>query len=95
MLLSDEDWCEAKHLVTVLEAFDIATTIMSSQTKVTLSMVRPLIFKIVHNFLENTSADSALVAEIKRTIKKGLQVRFLEKTSTSNGEPSCALLAEM
>lgn len=94
MYLSEEDWLEMKNLVPVLEAFDVATTLMSSESKVTLSMVRQLIFKIKQNFLQILPLDSDLIKKFKETVKNQLQVRFLEKTS-SNVEPTCALLAQI
>ncbi|XP_036338534.1 zinc finger BED domain-containing protein DAYSLEEPER-like [Rhagoletis pomonella] len=64
-------------------------------SRVTLSMVRPIIYRLKENFLKGKPTDSVLIKNFKETAVRELQDRFLNKTSTANFEPTCVLLAEI
>ena len=73
--LTDNQWSMAKSLLTVLEAVDTVTTLLSGEKYSTLSLALPLMFGL-RDSLEITKNDPTVVSTIKRRLKEQLTGRF-------------------
>ena len=94
--LTNSDWINIQILVDVLKPFDEATTLMSAEKSVTISLVWPLIHNIRTNFLAQQDTDSTLIKKFKSTVSSQLSSRILAKTKVQvDGFVPCALLAEI
>ena len=70
------DWTLIEQLVEILKPFQIATEVMSGDKYPTVSIVKPLLYKLCENTLSLNDSDSSTVKAVKQSIKKDLQSRY-------------------
>lgn len=76
--LNEESWATMEKFVTILEPFEKATTLLSAEEYVTLSMAKPLMASLVTNFLV-ISEDDLLCEPVnlfKTTVTEEINRRF-------------------
>jgi len=62
------DWMTIETLVTLLKPLQIITTVLSSEKHSPLSMVRPLIFKLIEKYLKIKENDDEISLKFKQTV---------------------------
>ena len=93
--MTSRNWKDLEDLTVIMKPFDVATTLMSSETKVTILMMRPVTHKIMNNFLTPQTHDSKLIGGFKKTLMYTLKRRFIEKTHPKKDEKiHCSLPAQ-
>lgn len=70
------DWMNIETLVTLLKPLQIITTVLSSEKHSPVSMVRPLIFKIIEQHLKIKENDNEISLHFKQTVIEQLTERF-------------------
>jgi len=70
------DWMNIETLVTLLKPLQIITTVLSSEKYSPVSMVRPLIFKLIENHLKIKETDNEISLHFKQTVIKELIERL-------------------
>ena len=63
--LHDDYWNNIQHLTEQLKPFEIGAVILSSKETFSFSMIRPVTFEIVKNFLRVKADDSTLIKNFK------------------------------
>ena len=93
--LSPDDWNNIEWLINLLEPFNMAAILMSPGQIFTISMIRPLMHRIIKHFLEIKDDDSLLIKNFKE--KVGLELtKFLDETTlTEEGDVPCTLISEI
>ncbi|XP_026479337.1 zinc finger BED domain-containing protein 1-like [Ctenocephalides felis] len=78
LALTTEEWYSIKSVTEILKPFEISTTVLCSEQKLTLSIIRPLMTAIINNFLDKlTDLDTAKLRRFKNIIKRQITERFL------------------
>ncbi|XP_065891713.1 E3 SUMO-protein ligase ZBED1-like [Dysidea avara] len=72
LMLESGDWEVVEMLVELLKPFQQATTVMGAVRYPTLSIVKPLLYKLLTKTLKITQGDSATSKAVKQEIKKDL-----------------------
>ena len=70
------DWIVIELLVDVLKPFQHATEVMSAVKYTTVSMVKPLLYKLVEKTLRADDSDASTAREVKKAIRNDLQERY-------------------
>ncbi|XP_046590098.1 E3 SUMO-protein ligase ZBED1-like [Neodiprion lecontei] len=91
LLLSNDDWDYIADVKKILEPFDVATRIMSSESQSTIAMVRPTAHSIVKKFLQPKDDDSEEIHLLKDILEDELRTRFLKTTSVAVCGLACYL----
>ena len=81
LMPTDAEITAMEIIVEVMEPFVQITEIMGAETWVTSSAVRPLLYKLLHNHLSVSSADSRLKKEVKSAIQEKLQVCYASRAA--------------
>ena len=71
-----EEWTIIEHLVEILTPFQQATEAMGTVKYPTLSMVKPLLYKLSEVTLKFSNSDTATVKQVKTAIKNDLDQRY-------------------
>lgn len=74
--LSLTQWNMLEQLNKLLEPLEKATTMLSTETYISISLVRPVIFSLVNNFLNSDINADFSVENCKNVIKQELITRF-------------------
>ena len=91
LLMTSAHWKILEDVVVILKPFEVATTIMSTESRSTLAMVRPLIHSFQNKFLRRKEQDSRVVEQIKSKIRHQLDARFLSNDSINVCSLACIL----
>ena len=67
------DWMVIELLVDILKPFQHATEVMSAVKYPTVSMVKPLLYKLLEKTLKVTDSDATTAREVKKAIRNDLQ----------------------
>ena len=70
------DWIVIELLVDILKPFQHATEVMSAVKYPTVSMVKPLLYKLVEKTLRADDSDASTAREVKKAIRNDLQERY-------------------
>lgn len=70
------DWMNIETLVTLLKPLQIITTVLSSEKHSPVSMVRPLMFKLIEKHLKIKENDDEISLKFKQTVIEQLTERF-------------------
>lgn len=89
--MTDEEWDFLEEIVNVLRPFNVATNIMSSETKSTVAMIRPLVFSLINKFLTVKANDSEAIGFMKDSIARELRTRFLKEDTVDTVALACIL----
>lgn len=74
--ISESEWNLMDSLVKVLKPFELATVVLSSDSEITISKVRPIIHKIITKHMKFNDDDSKLIKRFKSTVSDDLKKRF-------------------
>lgn len=74
--LKDEHWRIMEDLIAFLQPLKVATTQLSQDSHVSLSLVVPILLALVNNHLNVTENDSVLIKKFKSTVKDDIASRF-------------------
>jgi len=74
----DEDEV-AEELLAILKPFNDTTEVVGGERYPTLSIVLPILHKLLHVTLKATNDDTHLAKEIKRVIRADLELRYQDK----------------
>jgi len=74
----DEDEV-AEELLAILKPFNDTTEVVGGERYPTLSIVLPILCKLLHVTLKATNDDTHLAKEIKRVIRADLELRYQDK----------------
>lgn len=72
----ESDWMNIETLVTLLKPLQIITTVLSSEKHSPVSMVRPLMFKLIEKHLKIKENDDGISLKFKQTVIEQLTERF-------------------
>lgn len=75
----DADISVMEQLCQLLEPLSKFTDALSSETRVTLSAIKPVLDHITHDVLVEKDEDSSLTKEMKRVMSEDLNKRYTEK----------------
>ena len=94
LLLKDNQWSAAEHLVAILRPFELATTVGSGQQYTTISIMLPIVTKLnagVKRLAQ--SADSVMARSFASTLQVGLEKKFSLTHFATSSIPvvTCAL----
>lgn len=70
------DWMNIETLVTLLKPLQIITTVLSSEKHSPVSMVRPIMFKLIDKHLKIKENDDEISLKFKQTVIEQLTERF-------------------
>lgn len=73
--LREAEWITIEEMVKVLRPLQQATTILCSNSKITISLVRPIVSNLVNRHLKSKGNDS--VEELREILSYQLSRRFL------------------
>ena len=73
---SDTEISAAEELVAILEVFHRVTEIVSGEKYATIGIVQPLLQKLLHHTLAESSSDKPLSKRIKKAIQEDLMSRY-------------------
>lgn len=74
--LRDEYWQLMEDVAPVLKALKCATTVMSTETEVSISNTHPIAFSMIHKHLKVVKGDCSKVAEFKSKVRTLLGERM-------------------
>lgn len=76
--LTDDDWVQIQKIITILEPFDLAKSIMFKEDNIegVVSLTKPLIDTLCQNFLQKDTKDDRLISELKTKIRTQLQQQY-------------------
>ncbi|CAH0560637.1 unnamed protein product [Brassicogethes aeneus] len=84
LLSSNLEWNYLKALVIILKPFEVATTLMSSQSESTIAVVPPLIYWMIDKFLKhNDTNDFTKIRLLKQVFQEELVARVLNEDCDS------------
>lgn len=72
----ESEWETINTLISLLTAFQIATTVLSSDTEIIISLVRPIINSLITKHLKIKNDDTKLGKDFKFTVVADLKERF-------------------
>lgn len=78
----DSDITAMEQLCQLLEPLSKLTDALASETRVTLSAIKPVMDHVFHDILVEKDEDSALTKEMKRVMTEDLNKRYTEKAKT-------------
>ena len=70
------DWEVLGEIIEILEPFNLATEVLCSETKVTISLVLPIIHGLINNHLNDINMDTVEAKEFKNILRTSLARRF-------------------
>ena len=79
LIATSQEFTVPEELLAILKPFNDTTEVVSSERYLTLSIVLPILHKLLHVKLKATDYDSHLVKEIKRVIRADLELRYQDK----------------
>ncbi|XP_014299548.1 zinc finger BED domain-containing protein 4-like [Microplitis demolitor] len=91
LLSSNLKWNYLKALVRILKPFEVATTVMSSQSESTIEMVRSAIHSMIDKFLKHDKNDSPKIRLFKEVFQEELEARFLNEDCDPVSALTCFL----
>ena len=74
--LKDKYWQLMEDVVPVLETLKCATTVMSSETEVSISDTYPITFSLINVHLKTDEGDRSKVGEFKTRVRTSLGERM-------------------
>lgn len=74
--ISESEWIQIESLVKLLKPFKVATTVLCSETKVTMSMVRPIINGLLKKHMTPSWNDDSIATNFKIAATNSLKTRF-------------------
>ncbi|XP_017489963.1 PREDICTED: zinc finger BED domain-containing protein 1-like [Rhagoletis zephyria] len=74
--ISDSGWDSIDVLIYLLTPFQIATTVLSSDSEITISKVKPIIHKIITKHMRSEKTDTKLAKTFKEKVVADLRSRF-------------------
>ena len=74
--LQDEYWNVMEEITLVLATLKCATTVMSSEDKVSISHTNPITFHLIHKHLLHQEEESRRVTEFKAKVRESLEKRM-------------------
>ncbi|XP_011862111.1 PREDICTED: zinc finger BED domain-containing protein 1-like [Vollenhovia emeryi] len=74
--ITEEQWTKMEELANLLRPLQMATTVFCGDNYSPASIVRPLIWKLVHHHMQLVFQDSDLTATFKQFVSTELQKRF-------------------
>ena len=69
-------WQIISDIITILKSFNLATVELCSETKVTISLVLPIIHSLINNHLKDNDWDTVEAKEFKNILRTSLARRF-------------------
>ena len=91
LLPDTHEWTLIEELIAVLEPFVKATTAMSGSSYPTVSMLSPLLYKLLRVSLAHKDEDSATIRQVKDVVAEDLRNRYAA-TETAQMLNMCAFL---
>ena len=79
--ISENEWESIDTLINLLTPFQIATTVLSSDTEITISKVEPIVHKLINKHLQLKYNDTRLSKAFKKTVVADLKRRFYFENS--------------
>ncbi|CAI6369807.1 unnamed protein product [Macrosiphum euphorbiae] len=74
--ITESDWTKMETLVILLKPLQIVTTVFCAETHSSVSMVRPLLSKVIEKHLQLNKDDNEVVINFKQTVVSQLKERF-------------------
>ncbi|CAI6359034.1 unnamed protein product [Macrosiphum euphorbiae] len=74
--ITESDWTKMETLVILLKPLQIVTTVFCAETHSPVSMVRPLLSKVIEKHLQLNKDDNEVVIHFKQTVVSQLKERF-------------------
>jgi len=76
MEITKSDWTKMETLVILLKPLQVVTTIFCAETHSPVSMVRPLLSKVIEKHLQINECDNEVVNNFKQIVVSQLKERF-------------------
>lgn len=73
--LCEHDWVQIELLVEVLRPLQQATTVLCSDTSITISLIRPIMHSLLTRHLKVNQRDDMMVTSVKCRISQGISMR--------------------
>ncbi|KAL4131395.1 hypothetical protein QTP88_008711 [Uroleucon formosanum] len=74
--ITESDWTKMETLIILLKPLQIVTTVFCAETHSPVSMVRPLLSKVIEKHLQLNKDDNEVVINFKQTVVSQLKERF-------------------
>lgn len=74
--ISESDWTKMETVVALLKPLQVVTTIFCGETHSPVSIVKPLISKVIEKHLKINEYDSEVIISFKQTVVSQLKGRF-------------------
>jgi len=79
LMPASQEFTVAEELLAILKPFNDTTEVVGGERYPTLSIVLPILCKLLHVTLKATNDDTHLAKEIKRVIRADLELRYQDK----------------
>ena len=91
LIPTDADITAMEVFIEVMDPFVKITEIMGAESWVTISAVRPLIHKLLHHHLPESSSDARLKKEVKKSILMRLKECYASSSASNILDKACFL----
>ena len=79
LMPTSQEFAVAEELLAILKPFNDTTEVVSGERYPTLSIIQPILHKLLHVTLKATVDDNNLVKEIKHVIRTDLELRYQDE----------------
>ncbi|KAL5237601.1 hypothetical protein ACI65C_005012 [Semiaphis heraclei] len=74
--ITENQWCLIETLICLLKPFYVLTTVLCKENHSPVSMVRPLLHKVIENHLKSQDDDNIIIKDFRKTVVNELTKRF-------------------
>lgn len=74
--ITENQWCLIETLISLLKPFYVLTTVLCKENYSPVSMVRPLLYKVIENHLKPRDDDNIIIKDLRKTVINELTKRF-------------------
>ncbi|KAL5233439.1 hypothetical protein ACI65C_000849 [Semiaphis heraclei] len=74
--ITENQWCLIETLICLLKPFYVLTTVLCKENHSPVSMVRPLLHKVIENHLKSQHDDNIIIKDFRKTVVNELTKRF-------------------
>jgi len=74
--ITENQWCLIETFICLLKPFYVLTTVLCKENHSPVSMVRPLLYKVIENHLKSRDDDNIIIKDFRKTVVNELTKRF-------------------